>query len=268
MPENTLQLAGDINCIAAYLAQDDFAAHGLPRDVPNAVDVIALLGNQVIATLTAACELAQRAPETLLLFSGGVGHSTRFLFENLRASPYAALIQDASINQAMAEAEMYAVVAKLAFAIPASRILVENRSRNAGENARFSLRALNNAQARHSTTLILQDPTMQRRSMLTWAREADLANVQARTLSHPAFVPKVQAASQGALRLTGDQSQGTWTFERFLALILGEIPRLRDDEEGYGPRGRNFLPHVDIPEPVLQSYKRVAASPLAAMAMR
>jgi hypothetical protein len=56
--------------------------------------------------------------------------------------------------------------------------------------------------------------------------------------------------------------------ERFLALILGEVRRLRDDENGYGPRGRSFLPHVEIPEPVIESYKRVLASRLNAVALR
>jgi hypothetical protein len=56
--------------------------------------------------------------------------------------------------------------------------------------------------------------------------------------------------------------------ERFLALILGEIRRLRDDEYGYGPKGRDFLPHVEIPESVIESYLRVAGSHLRALAVR
>ena len=62
--------------------------------------------------------------------------------------------------------------------------------------------------------------------------------------------------------------QGTWTVKRFLGLVLGEICRLRDDEDGYGPRGRNFLPHVDIPEAVWESYVRVSASQWNAMGLR
>jgi hypothetical protein len=56
--------------------------------------------------------------------------------------------------------------------------------------------------------------------------------------------------------------------ERFLALILGEIKRLRDDQDGYGPRGRNFLPHVEIPAPVIESYERVSTRRLNAVALR
>lgn len=31
---------------------------------------------------------------------------------------------------------------------------------------------------------------------------------------------------------------------------MGEIPRLRDDADGYGPNGRGFIAHVDIPPEV------------------
>ena len=32
--------------------------------------------------------------------------------------------------------------------------------------------------------------------------------------------------------------------------MLGELPRLRDDINGYGPLGRDFIVHVDIPAEV------------------
>lgn len=34
------------------------------------------------------------------------------------------------------------------------------------------------------------------------------------------------------------------------SLLWGEIPRLTDDADGYGPRGKNFIAHVDIPTEV------------------
>lgn len=43
--------------------------------------------------------------------------------------------------------------------------------------------------------------------------------------------------------------------DRFLELILGEVPRLRDDKHGYGPEGKGFIPHVDIPNQVEQSWE-------------
>jgi hypothetical protein len=44
--------------------------------------------------------------------------------------------------------------------------------------------------------------------------------------------------------------------DRFLDLILGEIPRLKDDELGYGPKGKGFISSVEIPSDVLKAYNR------------
>lgn len=38
--------------------------------------------------------------------------------------------------------------------------------------------------------------------------------------------------------------------ERYLSLVLGELPRLRDDVNGYGPAGRDFIAHVEIPDEI------------------
>ncbi len=47
------------------------------------VDVVVLAGNAVIPTIDAACRLAAER-EVPLLISGGVGHSTNYLYEAVR----------------------------------------------------------------------------------------------------------------------------------------------------------------------------------------
>jgi uncharacterized SAM-binding protein YcdF (DUF218 family) len=267
MPQSTEQLAHDINRVSAYLALDDFMGSGPGPRILSSLDAIVLLGNQVVETLTAACTLLERAPAAALLLSGGAGHSTPLLYENLRNSNYGKFVQQGLVLEEMAEAEMFAAIAQAAFGIPASRIRIENRSRNSAENARFSLKILQE-RGLDGPLLILQDPTMQRRSVLTWTREADLAGSDVRALSHAAFVPRVEPGPDGALRLAEDRAHWTWTMERFLGLIMGEIERLHDDQDGYGPRGKNFLPHVDIPEAVYESYRRVAEHFNEDMALR
>ena len=42
----------------------------------------------------------------------------------------------------------------------------------------------------------------------------------------------------------------TWPRDRWISLVMGEVPRLRDDEHGYGPLGRGFIAHVDLPDEV------------------
>ena len=43
---------------------------------------------------------------------------------------------------------------------------------------------------------------------------------------------------------------GMWDIDRYVNLLMGEIPRLTDDVDGYGPRGKNFIAHVDVPTEV------------------
>ena len=40
----------------------------------------------------------------------------------------------------------------------------------------------------------------------------------------------------------------------------GEVPRLRDDEQGYGPRGRGFIAHVDVPDDVEAAHASLLAA--------
>lgn len=51
-----------------------------------------------------------------------------------------------------------------------------------------------------------------------------------------------------------------WDVDRYRALLMGEVPRLRDDEEGYGPRGAGFIAHVDVPDEVERAWELLRAA--------
>ena len=63
-----------INVIGQWLAQDDFSG-----EVPYQDDCVILAGNAVMPTIDAACKIA-RDQQIPLLISGGIGHSTTFLY--------------------------------------------------------------------------------------------------------------------------------------------------------------------------------------------
>ena len=50
------------------------------------------------------------------------------------------------------------------------------------------------------------------------------------------------------------ESRGVWDMERYVSLLMGEIPRLTDDDAGYGPHGAGYIAHVDIPEEVQTAF--------------
>lgn len=259
MPVSLDSICADLNTIMRWLACDP------PTDEQvRQAQAIVLPGNQVLATFNLACELAQKYPAKPLLFSGGIGHSTPQLFENFAVSPrYAPYV-----SREMAEAEMYGAAAEGAWHIPRSQMMLETGSLNCGENARYSLRVLQKAGLGDGPVLLLQDPLMLRRSVLTWQREAELAGLQSNAIPCGVFVPHVEPGPDDLPQLVRNHASGSWSFERFLGLALGEIYRLRDDESGYGPKGRNFFEHVDTPAEVAQAFQRVTASHMATLARR
>ena len=259
MPAELDSCCEDLNAITRWLACERSSEEQARQSL-----AIVLLGNQVLATFDAACELASRSSATPLVFSGGIGHSTRALFENFETSPrYAGYV-----SADMSEAEMYAAAAEKAWLIARPRMLPETRSLNCGQNARYSLRVLKEAGVGDGPILLLQDPLMLRRSTLTWEREAELAGMNSQPIPHAAFVPRVEPGTSGLPQLISDQAAGSWSFERFLGIALGEVDRLRDDESGYGPKGKNFFRRVDVPAGVEAAFQRITAGPLGVLARR
>ena len=47
---------------------------------------------------------------------------------------------------------------------------------------------------------------------------------------------------------------GMWSLERYVNLLMGEIPRLTDNEEGYGPKGKDFIAHIEVPIIVQEAF--------------
>lgn len=68
------------------------------------------------------------------------------------------------------ESHITADIAERFWQIPRDRIVVEDRSTNCGENAWFTRRLLEERGLDHTSGVVIQDPTMQRRTMATFAR--------------------------------------------------------------------------------------------------
>lgn len=71
-----------INVIGQWLAQDDFSG-----EMPYQADCVILAGNAVMPTIDAACKIA-RDQQIPLLISGGIGHSTTFLYSAIAQHPH------------------------------------------------------------------------------------------------------------------------------------------------------------------------------------
>ena len=187
------------NQVGAWLAQDDLAT--LPA-LPQ-VDVVVLAGNAVIPTIDAACRLAAER-EVPLLISGGVGHSTNYLYEAVRQDPRYRMLPVVG----RPEAHILADIAHDYWHIPRSRLVVEDQSTNCGENARFTRATLENGGIPHRRGIVIQDPTMQRRTMATFARVWQGATTPPQWLSFPGCSPQLEQA-EGQLGFAGGGT-GLW----------------------------------------------------------
>ncbi|MCU6666772.1 YdcF family protein [Silvania hatchlandensis] len=236
LPDKTLAA---VNTVGSWLAETDFDP---TQPAPQAEGVV-LAGNAVIPTIDTACRLAAELAVPLLI-SGGIGHSTTFLYAAIARHPHYNRVR----TTGKAEATILAEIAREFWHIPPERVLVEDQSTNCGENARFSWSLMQHHPLPAKRVIVVQDPTMQRRTMATFARVCRDAPAAPKWISQPGIVPQLQNSEDGLVFSEG--GEGLWPVERYLSLVLGELPRLRDDINGYGPAGRDFIVHVSIPAEV------------------
>lgn len=241
MPDNALK--NDINTLCRFLAKRDI------RSLSSAalyeacghhhVDVLFVFGCEVLSVIECAAHAAALHLCTNVVFSGGIGHSTENLVRNVRK-------MFGRTCNGMSEAEIMAFVATKFYDMNPSMILMEGKSTNSGENSRFSLELLERRGIHFQNAVLLQDPFMQLRSHYTLHKYLDPSIP---LLSYAPFIP--YAGMECGSR------KGLWSKDRFREFLLREIPRIRDDENGYGPNGAGFMEHVDIPPEVEESYRHI-----------
>ena len=122
--------------------------------------------------------------------------------------------------------------------------LLETESSNCGNNVTNTIALLDRHGLARERVLLIQDATMQRRMSAVWQHH----DPHARVTNYASYTAPV-GVLDGTLEFL-DPPQGMWALPRFGSMLLGEVSRLRDDAHGYGPRGRGYLAHVDVPSEV------------------
>jgi uncharacterized SAM-binding protein YcdF (DUF218 family) len=274
-PDASGSVVEDVNVVADFLARRDIGA--LTADElerasgVRKADLLILLGNSLLGVTEAAAAAFKAGFAEQFMIVGGIGHSTSYLIQSIGQNDAYRTIS----TTGRTEADMLLEVAVRAAGIDPGVVLLERQSTNCGNNATNARDVLLNrgyGASMPQTIVLMQDPTMQRRSHASFAQAwAELAERESlswrpRFVSYAAFIPQVAVNGQGELTVVapaaglGSGQSAVWGIDRLLPLLLGEIPRLRDDEAGYGPKGKGFIPHVDIPSNVERSYSRMAVS--------
>lgn len=275
-----------LNLLSTFLAQDD----GPPP--PHTRGTVYVLAGSAIIHITDSlfAHLSSILPASgpasdpiTLVIAGGIGHSTSLLYEAIRRHPkYAPLASGPHGLDGLPEARVIERILKqywpnLAEALGSGqlRLLIDDQSTNCGQNAEFAKRLLDGEGVWPDTIVLVQDPTMSRRTRAGLDKYYTEAvgtiavgkEVSPRIWTWPTFVPRLRAVESSAVagdeRMPGVEgspghSDALWEEGRFVDLLLGEIPRLRDDPAGYGPKGKGFIGHVDIPEEVEEAWRYLA----------
>ncbi len=245
--------AADINLLASFLSFDQ-TRNASPQQLAGngKADLLILLGNAVLITAERAFQAAAGVAPTMLI-AGGVGHATGLLRQAVKQHH----LYHGVATAGRSEAEILRDIATGFFGLDGEHILLENQSANCGDNALRARQVLDAAGERPRTVILTQDPLMQRRTdasfRLVWQDSPDV-----RFINWPTLVPRVAANGGDVALAWGDrETAASWPLPRFISLLLGEIPRLRDAPGGYGPAGAGFIAHVDIPPRIEAAYARL-----------
>ncbi|GAA2474229.1 ElyC/SanA/YdcF family protein [Winogradskya humida] len=178
------------------------------------------------------------------LLVGGAGHTTPMLRRFPRLAGFDV------------EADMMAAYLAAEYGI--TDVLMERESTNSGNNITFTERTIRAWGGGPPESMILiQDASMQQR--MDAVVRAKWTYGTPKVVNFAGTSPRVEVRD-GKLAYTGTPHWGAWDLDHWISLLMGEIPRLSDTPDGYGPRGRDFLAHVDIPDDVLAAFDELRAT--------
>ena len=240
-----------INEISKFLAARDIQklnsfelekAFGIKK-----ADILVLLGNSIPYTIKCAAYAYENNLCHRILINGGIGHSTEILRQQIRKDERFNSIQ----VENRAEADIFFDIITKIYKVPEHKIIVENQSTNCGDNALKAVKLLSELKISYRSLILIQDPTMQLRTHASFKKHIE--NGEVKLINYAPFIPAIDSN----LKLINRGINGIWEEKRFLELIMGEIPRLKDDANGYGPYGKNFIAHVEVPTEIEEHYNRL-----------
>ncbi|MEV4349213.1 YdcF family protein [Actinoplanes sp. NPDC049596] len=222
--------AADVNTLVEFCALRD--AQTLTAGM---ADVAILFGGSIQAGADVFAGAMRAGAAERYMIVGGQGHTTGALRETLGVS-------------SGTEAALFDRYLRERYGLTAD--LLEEESTNCGNNVTYALRLLHAHGVQPKQLILIQDATMQRRMDAGFRKHAP----STRLINYAAHRTTVTEVD-GRLSLV-DPPAGMWTVERYVELLMGEVPRLTD----YGPAGRDFIAHVEVPVPVRSAFERLRSS--------
>lgn len=209
-------------------------------------DIMVLFGGSILCGGDVLADAMKNKIAKKYVIVGGAGHTT----ETLRIKMHAEFPDIET--EGLSEAEMFESYLEYRYGLQAD--FLECHSTNCGNNITYLLDLLEREKVPFTSIILSQDATMQRRM------EAGLRKYAAdkRIINFSTYKANV-VAEKGELAYK-EKIWGMWDMDRYITLLMGEIPRLSDTPEGYGPKGKDYIAHVDIPQEVERAFLELKES--------
>ena len=206
-------------------------------------DVMVLFGGSILAGGDLLAKAIQDKIACTYIIVGGTGHTTEKLRQQVN-SEYPC-IDTASLS----EAEIFQRYLQEVYGYHADYL--ETQSTNCGNNITNLLMLLGEHHVPCSSIILCQDATMQTRMDAGLRKYIDDDSMK--IINYASYAAAV-CDREGGLSYT-EKIHGMWSVDQYINLLMGEIPRLTDDANGYGPAGKQFIAHVDVPERVKLAFE-------------
>lgn len=239
-----MSIAQQINMLGAYCGVRDVDA--LSKEALrqrygfDQADVMTLFGGSILCGGDVLAQAMEVGVAKTYVIVGGAGHTTPTL-RQVMAQAFPGLD-----TMELSEAALFDAYIHQKYGLRADYL--EQRSTNCGNNITNLLALLEREDVAWQSMILCQDATMQRRMDATLRKHRPDAVI----VNFAAYQATVLETGAG-LRYA-EPLPGMWDMQRYINLLMGEIPRLRDDANGYGPLGKGFIAHVDIPPQVLAAH--------------
>ncbi len=127
---------------------------------------------------------------------------------------------------------------------------LECNSTNCGNNITYLLELLKENNISFNSIILAQDASMQHRM------EAGLRKYVAEDVTIINYaIYRAHVIVRDSELAFEEEIWGMWDMDRYITLLMGEIPRLSDNADGYGPKGKGFIAHVDIHKEVENAFE-------------
>lgn len=243
------RIAENINLLGAFLGKRDISDL-TPRHLWDKygiwqADVMVLFGGSILCGGDVLAEGMKQKIAKKYVIVGGAGHTTKALRDRVHKEFPVIETEDLS------ETEIFSEYIKLRYGLTADYL--ECHSTNCGNNITYLLDLLKSNHVSYDSMIISQDAAMQYRMEAGLRKyEKDITIINYAAYSARVIVRHSELGFEKDIH-------GMWDMERYISLLLGEIPRLTDDQNGYGPKGKNYIAHVDIPESAANAFTELSA---------